>query len=263
MSPAETAKGVTAQKGSTDLHVVVPVYNEAENFAAFYDSLKQHVRTPYRLVVVYDFDEDSTLPVAKQLASADPSLVLVKNSQRGVLGALVTGMRHPEGGAIVVTMADLSDDHTQIDEMFELYRSGYGVVSASRYSKGGRQLGGPFLKRTLSRVAGLSLRWLGGIPTYDPTNNFKLYSKDLIDAVQIESTGGFEVALELTVKARQLGLRIGEVGTTWTDRVAGKSNFKLMKWLPSYLRWYAAAVRWNLARVTGLRPPASGVSTQQ
>jgi glycosyltransferase involved in cell wall biosynthesis len=246
-----------------DLHVVVPVYNEAENFRAFYESLRRNVRAPYRLVVVYDFEEDTTLPVVRQLAERDASLVLVRNPKRGVLGALVTGLRYPERGAIVVSMADLSDDHTQIDEMFALYRSGCGVVAASRYSKGGRQLGGPWLKRTLSRAAGITLRWLGGIPTYDPTNNFKLYAKDLVDAVEIESTGGFEVALELTVKARRLGFRIGEVGTTWTDRVAGKSNFKLMRWLPSYLRWYTAAVRWNGARLLGARRPGSAVASQQ
>jgi dolichol-phosphate mannosyltransferase len=248
---------------SPDLHIVVPVYNEAENFSAFYDSLKRSVRAPFRLVVVYDFEEDTTLPVARRLAESDSSLVLVRNPKRGVLGALVTGLKYPERGAIVVSMADLSDDHAQIDQMLELHRSGCGLVSASRYSKGGRQLGGPPVKRLLSRLAGVSLRWLGGIPTYDPTNNFKLYSKELIDAVDIESTGGFEVALELTVKARRLGFRIGEVGTTWTDRVAGKSNFKLMKWLPSYLRWYTAAVRWNLARLVGADRRDSGAASPQ
>ncbi len=247
---------------AADVHIVVPVYNEAENFEAFYESLKKNVRAVYRLVVVYDHEEDTTLPVARRLAVADPSLVLLRNPHRGVLGALVTEMRYPEGGAIVVSMADLSDDHRQIDDMIALYRSGYGLVAASRYSKGGRQLGGPPVKRALSRLAGFTLRWLGGIPTYDPTNNFKLYGKELIDAVEIESTGGFEVALELTVKAHRLGFSIGEVGTTWTDRVAGKSNFKLMKWLPSYLRWYGAALRWRLARPFGAAPRPSVPTSQ-
>lgn len=234
-----------------DLHVVVPVYNEGENFLAFHESLKKNVRTPYRLVVVYDFEEDTTVPVVQRLAEKDPTIVLVKNPNRGVLGALKAGLHHPKQGAIVVSMADLSDDHTRIDSMVELYRQGYGLVSASRYSQGGAQRGGPVVKGLMSRAAGFSLRWLGGVPTYDPTNNFKLYSKELIDAVEIESEGGFEVALELTVKAHQKGFRIGEVGTVWTDRVAGKSNFKLMKWLPSYLRWYVAALKSNAGRLAG------------
>jgi glycosyltransferase involved in cell wall biosynthesis len=231
-----------AAPDAPDLHVVVPVYDEGENFAAFHASLKRHVRTPHRLVVVYDVEDDTTLPVARRLAAKDPAVVLLRNPERGVLGALKTGLRYPGRGAVVVSMADLSDDHAQIDAMYELYRQGCALVVASRYSKGGAQRGGPLVKRTLSRAAGISLRWLGGIPTYDPTNNFKLYAKELIDAVEIESTGGFEIALELTVKAHRLGFHIGEVGTTWTDRVAGKSNFKLMKWLPSYLRWYGVAL---------------------
>src|SRR5206468_12820561 len=108
------------------------------------------------------------------------------------------------------------------------------------------QEGGPKLKSFLSRAAGLSLHFVGGLPTRDPTNNFKLYSRTLLDQVQIESTGGFELALELTVKAHLLGLSIAELPTVWTDRVAGQSNFKLMKWLPRYLRWYTEAFRGRL-----------------
>jgi len=225
-----------------DLHIVVPVFNEGENFRAFYDSLKTHIHTPYELVVVYDFDEDSTLPVARQLAERDASLVLIKNEKRGVLSALKRGLAYPTGGAVVVTMADGSDDHSRVDGMYRLYQQGFQVVSASRYSQGGQQRGGPLLKRLLSRAAGMSLRLFAGLPTSDPTNNFKLYSKTFLDQVEIESRGGFELALELTVKAHQQGLPVAEVPTIWTDRVAGKSNFKLASWLPHYLRWYVQAL---------------------
>jgi dolichol-phosphate mannosyltransferase len=233
----------TKQNG---LWIVVPVYNEADNFRPFYASLKEHVRTPHTLVVVYDFEEDTTLPVVKELQRKDPAIVLLKNDTRGVLGALKTGLRYPTGGAVLVTMADCSDDHSQVDQMFSLYQKGFYVVAASRYAPGGGQKGGPLLKKTLSRAAGASLRLLAGIPTWDPTNNFKLYSKELLDQVEIESAGGFEVALELTVKAHGLGLPIAEIPTVWTDRVAGKSNFKLVKWLPRYVRWYRAAIAQRL-----------------
>ncbi len=73
--------------------------------------------------------------------------------------------------------------------------------------RGGRQVGGPPLKRLLSRTAGLTLHWFAGVPTHDPTNNFKLYSRRFLDSVTIESTAGFELALELTVKATLDGRR--------------------------------------------------------
>ncbi|MFN0061418.1 MAG: glycosyltransferase [Myxococcaceae bacterium] len=229
-----------------ELHVVVPVYNEAENFPRFYETLKAAVKTPFRLLVVYDRDEDTTLPVARPLAEKDPLLVLVKNTGKGVLGALKTGVAQPGSTAVLVTMADCSDDLTQVDQMMALFRQGHHVVVASRYMRGGAQRGGPFVKSLLSRLAGLSLHWVGGLPTRDPTNNFKLYSRALLDRVEIESTGGFEIALELTVKAHLLGLSITELPTVWTDRVAGQSNFKLMKWLPRYLRWYTEVFRGRL-----------------
>jgi len=92
------------------------------------------------------------------------------------------------------------------------------------------------------------------VPTHDPTNNFKLYARGFLDAVTIESTAGFELALELTVKATLAGSRIAEVPTTWRDRTAGQSNFKLRKWLPHYLHWYRVAFEGRLRRILGRRP---------
>ena len=81
-----------------------------------------------------------------------------------------------------------------------------------------------------------------------PTNNFKLYSRRFLDATPIESEAGFELALELTVKATLQGRRLAEVPTTWRDRTGGESRFRLRKWLPHYLRWYRAAFAGRLRR---------------
>jgi hypothetical protein len=143
-------------------------------------------------------------------------------------------------------MADGSDEPAIVDRMVALARDGADVVAASRYMRGGHQIGGPLLKRLMSRTAGLTLHWFAGIATHDPTNNFKLYARRFLDAVTIDSTAGFELALELTVKATLDGRRVAEVPTTWRDRTAGQSNFKLRTWLPHYLHWYGRALvgRW-------------------
>ena len=114
--------------------------------------------------------------------------------------------------------------------------------------RSGRQLGGPLVKRTLSRVAGLSLHYVAGVPTHDPTNNFKIYSKRLLEGITIESEAGFELALELTVKAHLKGLPIAEVPTTWRDRTVGESRFQMRKWIPHYLRWYRLGMLGRLGR---------------
>lgn len=225
------------------LHIVTPVYNEGDNFPELYEQLKTNVKTPHTFVVVYDFDEDTTVPVVKKYQKNDSSLVLQKNTRgRGALNALLSGFDYVKDGPLVVIMADLCDDLSQIDTMYEAYQAGATIVCPSRFVKGGKAIGGPLFKRTLSRIAGSSLYYLRGLPTHDATNNFRLYDKKFIDSIEIESDGGMEVAMEVTVKAFIKKKKIVELPTTWRDRTAGESNFKLMKWLPSYLKWYFYAM---------------------
>ena len=222
------------------LSIVIPVYNEGENVVPTLRGVVEHTHMrPLEVLVVHDFDEDTTVPVVKRLQAEIPELRLHRNTLgRGVLNAMKSGLRAARAAYVVVTMGDGSDDANDIDAMYELARAGADVVAGSRYMRGGRQLGGPLLKRTMSRTAGLSLHWLGGVPVHDATSNFRLYSKRLLNQVTIESTGGFELGIELTVKAHLLGLRVGEVPTTWRDRTAGQSRFRLWQWLPRYLKWY-------------------------
>jgi hypothetical protein len=100
----------------------------------------------------------------------------------------------------------------------------------------------------MSRFAGLSLHWFGGVPVHDATSNFRLYRRSFLDSITIESRAGFELALELTVKATLAGRQLAEVPTTWRDRTSGHSNFRLRQWLPEYLHWYALAFRGRLRR---------------
>jgi hypothetical protein len=81
------------------------------------------------------------------------------------------------------------------------------------------------------------------VPTHDATNAFKIYDRAMVKSFKIESKGGFELNLELTVKAFLAGYRITEVPSTWRDRTSGQSRFRLWKWLPYYLRWYFYAFR--------------------
>jgi glycosyltransferase involved in cell wall biosynthesis len=239
------------------LSVVIPVYNEGEAVAPVLRSLSDALRTPHELVVVYDFDGDTTVPVVERLAADIPELRALRNDLgRGVLNAMKAGIAGTTGELVLISMADGSDEPGLVEPMVAMARGGAAVVAASRYMRGGRQIGGPLVKRTLSRAAGLSLHWLAGVPTHDPTNNFKLYRRDFLDSITIESEAGFELALELTVKATIAGRRVAELPTVWRDRTVGQSNFKLRKWLPHYLRWYVAALRARISRLARRRPEA-------
>ena len=228
-----------------ELTIIIPVYNEGAGFEDLWSEVNTHLQCPFRALVVYDFDEDNTLPVVRAVvARGEKRLFLVKNDvRRGVVGALMTGFRQVESGPLLVVMADLSDDLAQVDRMLELYLQGYDVVAGSRYMKGGRIVNGPVVKQALSRIAGVSLCWLRRIPTHDATNAFKMYDSSMLKRFTLESQGGFELNLEITVKAFLAGYRIIEIPSVWHDRTQGKSKFKLWSWLPHYLRWYFYAFR--------------------
>ena len=177
------------------------------------------------MLVVYDFDEDDTVPVVRELQPRYPWVELVKNTLgRGVLNAVRAGIAATTAEVVIVTMADLSDDVAIVPRMVGLIRDeGYDIVCASRYMKGGRQIGGPWLKGLLSRMAGVSLYWLAGLPTHDATNAFRAYRRERpARDSRSRATGGFDYSLEITAKAYAAGRRITEVPSTWRDRSAGR-----------------------------------------
>ncbi|MFP5341756.1 MAG: glycosyltransferase family 2 protein [Candidatus Limnocylindria bacterium] len=233
------------------LSIVMPVFKEGEAVEPVLRAMTAAVKAPHEILVVYDFDEDPTVPVIERLAAELPTIRGVRNELgRGVLNAMKAGMAAATGEHVLISMADGSDEPHVVDPMVALALGGADVVAASRYMRGGRQVGGPPLKRLMSRTAGLTLHWFAGVPTHDPTNNFKLYSRRFLESTTIESSAGFELALELTVKATLQRRRVAEVPTTWRDRTAGESNFQLRRWLPHYLHWYwrAFAGRWRRRR---------------
>ncbi len=227
------------------LSIIIPVYFEDKNIVRTLAEIEKKVKTPYEILVVYDIESDPTVNTVYKILKVKKFIRLIKNcvgNGRGVVNAIKSGIEKARGEAIVVVMADLSDDLEKIDQMYRNIKKGDDIVCGSRYMKGGRQIGGPLIKGWLSRLAGLTAYHLFKIPTHDPTNAFKMYRKNIFDKIKIESDGGFEYSLEIIAKAHRLGYTISELPATWRDRTEGRSKFKLIKWLPKYLRWYLSLI---------------------
>jgi len=238
------------------LQIVIPVYNEGENIAETLADIESKVTTPHSILLVYDFDEDSTIPVVNEIIREQnaTNIFLIRNRNgKGVLNAIKTGFDSAKDGVVLLVMADLSDDLSIVDSMFEEINQGYDIVCGSRYMKGGKQVGGPRVKKLLTRTAGISLHLITRIPTHDITNSFKMYRKGVLNSIEIESSGGFEIGMEIVIKAFFKGYKITEVPSTWRDRTAGKSRFKLLKWLPAYIRWYLHAIREHFKNMLGVK----------
>lgn len=221
------------------LSIILPVYNEGKNIAQQIEELEGAIEVNHEIIIVYDFDGDDTVGPARRLQKKYKSLILVKNIfGRGLINAVKTGFAKSKGKAVVVMPADLADNPKTINLMYGKINRGYDIVCATRYARGGRKIGGGILKTTLSRAAGLLTPLLLGIPTTDIANGFKMYKRQVLEKIKIESTGGWEFSMEVVIKAHNMNFKVCDVPTVWHDRVSGKSKFKLLKWLPKYLRWY-------------------------
>jgi dolichol-phosphate mannosyltransferase len=226
--------------------VVVPAYNEGSAVVPFLDRIFEAITLPAEVLVVYDSPSDSTVPFLSRYAERDQRLRPLHNTLgSGPAQALHYGIDHATADVVVVTMADGSDDPMQIDQLTRLVERGVVVACASRYMRGGQQVGGPWLKGRISRLAGVSLNLAGRVGTHDATNSFKAYSREFVQQVGIDSDAGFELGIEMVAKARRLGRPVAELPTIWLDRANGTSHFKLKSWIPRYLHWYLYALGLN------------------
>lgn len=222
--------------------IIVTAYNEGDAIVHYLDRLLESVTLPCEILVVFDSPEDTTAAWVEKYARDDARVVPTLNTYgRGPAWAIRFGFAQAQADVVVVTMADGCDDPMQIDPLVRLVERGVVVAAASRYMRGGQQIGGPALKSTMSRVAGLSLHLFARVGTRDATNSFKAYSAEFVREVGIESAHGFEVGIELVAKARRHGRRVAELPTIWLERSSGESNFQLGKWIPRYLHWYLHA----------------------
>ena len=219
--------------------VVIPAFNEGINIVKTIGDLRQLYNNLIDVIIVVDFEEDTTISFFNQIDEKPKSYrIVVQNYGAGPANAIKFGMDQANTECIVVMMADGSDDVRAIQELSNLVSRGAAVACASRYMSGGQQIGGPRLKKFLSKTAGRIVYSLAGVGTHDPTNSFKAYSKNMVQQVGIESKSGFEIGIELVSKAHRLRLPVAEIPTIWLDRTDGSSRFLIAKWVPKYLPWF-------------------------
>jgi glycosyltransferase involved in cell wall biosynthesis len=220
------------------IDIVIPVYNEGENILPLLESFERELHTPVRILICYDHDDDSTLPVLRAFHSRF-EIIPVKNEGRFAHGAVMTGFSFSDAPAVISYMADDDYNVGLIDKMVALFWQGNDVVCPSRFIPGGSMVGCRWQKAWLVRVVAFSLHYFGRLPVHDPTNAFRLFSRRLLEQVNIESNEGFTYSIELLAKCHRLGLKISEVPARWFERSKGASRFRIFQWVPAYLRWYS------------------------
>jgi dolichol-phosphate mannosyltransferase len=238
------------------LDIIIPVYNEGRNILATLAELREHVRAPSRILICYDHPDDDTLSTinAHPECTEELTIEFVRNQSRGPHAAVMSGFAASKAPFVMVFPADDDFNGPIIDPMVNKAEQGADIVCASRFIPGGCMVGCPWLKAFLVRAAAFTLYYVAQLPTRDATSGFRLFSRRVIDSIEIESDTGFCYSLELLVKCHRLGWPVADVPAKWFERNEGASRFQVFNWVLAYLRWYLYAFG-----TTFLRLPANGV----
>jgi hypothetical protein len=214
------------------------------------------VKTPARVLICYDFPEDDTLPVirAKRQAYPDLPIELVHNPGRGVHAAVLAGYAASNAPFDLAFPADDDFNAGILDAMVADARAGCDIVCASRFMPVGRMESCPWLKAVLARSAAFILD-----PACPPTTRPAAFGCSLAVSLISRTDRGFCYSLEPLVKAHRLGWRVAEVPAVWFKRKHGSSRFKVLGWVPVYLRWFGYAFATTLLHRTldtvAMKPP--------
>ena len=229
-----------------ELDILIPVFNEDETIIRTIKNILSVVKCNYNILICYDYEEDPTIKIIKENFTNESRIVLVKNFSRGFNNALISGFNKSKAEAVLIFMADDHINHELINLCYQKFKEGYQVICPSRFIKGGKMIGNPFLKAFLTKITSFFLFNFTSFPIKDPTNSFRLFTKELIDKVKIESNKGFTLSLELTAKAHRLGYKIVEIPTTWMERDKGKSRFKLFSFILPYTKWFFYIIKTSI-----------------
>jgi dolichol-phosphate mannosyltransferase len=165
--------------------VVVLSRNEERCIAGVLESILQQVGNPFEVLVVDD-SQDGTPRIVRETAAGHPNVRLVPQHGKGYTAAFKTAVAHARGEALVILVADGSDDIGDIERMRGLIGEGFDLVCASRYMRGGARTRGAALQGAFSRLVCAGLHAFTGIATRDASNSFKMYRRSIFRSMSIE-----------------------------------------------------------------------------
>ena len=221
------------------LSVVIPARDEEGCIASTVEHLHLELRLnniAHEILVVDDGSTDRTAAITTALAEHIPETRLIRNGPPNGFGrAIVSGLRQMRGDAVVVMMADESDDCRDVVGYWNTLNEGWDAVFGSRFMKGGGVIDYPWLKLRLNRMANLFIRVLFGISLNDTTNAFKAYRRTVIEGCQPLLSAHFNLTVEIPLKAIIRGYSWTAMPITWRNRRTGVQKLKIQEMGSRYL----------------------------
>jgi dolichol-phosphate mannosyltransferase len=221
------------------LTVIIPARDEEGCIVSTVEHLHVELRlrnVPHEIVVVDDGSSDGTWKALEEARERIPTLVPVHNpGLKGFGRAIVCGLDQSKGDAVVVMMADESDDCRDVVTYWKTLNEGYDCVFGSRFVKGGGTIDYPYLKLKVNRLANFFLRVLFRIHLNDTTNAFKAYRRTVIDGCRPFLSPHFNLTIEIPLKAIVRGYSWKVVPITWRNRRSGVAKLKIKEMGSRYL----------------------------
>jgi dolichol-phosphate mannosyltransferase len=221
------------------LSVIIPARDEEGCIVSTVEHLHVELRlrnVPHEIVVVDDGSSDGTWKALEEARERIPTLVPVHNpGLKGFGRAIVCGLDQSKGDAVVVMMADESDDCRDVVTYWKTLNEGYDCVFGSRFVKGGGTIDYPYLKLKVNRLANFFLRVLFRIHLNDTTNAFKAYRRTVIDGCRPFLSPHFNLTIEIPLKAIVRGYSWKVVPITWRNRRSGVAKLKIKEMGSRYL----------------------------
>ena len=223
--------GPTSHQPLELLSVVIPCRDEEAAISSTVEHLHVELRlhdVPHEIVAVDDGSTDSTWQTLQDLCRRIPALHPVRNTGESGFGrAIALGIDSSRGDAVVIMMADESDDCRDVVRYWRLLGEGWDAVFGSRFIRGGGVIDYPKHKLIINRVANLFLRWLFHIPLNDFTNAFKAYRREALDGCRPFLSPHFNLTVELPLKTIVRGYSWTTMPITWRNRRSGISKLKI------------------------------------
>lgn len=219
---------------SSDVMVVLPTYQEAENLPVIMKILMELRLPGLRALVVDDNSPDGTGEIGEKLAEdygRNRIKVVHRNRKEGLGRAYLDGMAQAiqAGAEFVVQMdSDLSHAPECLPAMLgTLLSAEADVVIGSRYIVGA-SIGTdwPWRRRALSAFANAYVRALLHLGIRDVTAGYKMWRTSALKAIGLENvrSNGYSFQVEMNHRARLHGLKVVELPIHFAEREAGESK---------------------------------------
>ena len=221
------------------LSIVIPARDEAGCIASTIEHLHLELclqNIPHEIIVVDDGSNDATWEILMRIQQRVSTLFPIQNlGSHGFGRAITYGLDNMHGDAVVIMMADESDDCRDVVRYWHLMQEGYDCVFGSRFIRGGGVVDYPWLKLRINRWANFFIKLLFHIELNDTTNAFKAYRREVIEGCRPLIAPHFNLTVELPLKAIVRGFSWTVIPITWRNRRSGEAKLKIKEMGSRYL----------------------------